>query len=78
MTKEKNDGGPAFAAHAISGMDGSACIQEGMSLRDYMAGQQLIAFRAHPANERIGHLDSVAEYCYAMADAMIRARDLNA
>ncbi len=43
---------------------------QGMSLRDYFAGQALasvmIDFHAHPGT---------AEYCYKMADAMLKERE---
>lgn len=43
-------------------------------LRDHFAAQQLVAFRAHPANEAKANLSHVADYCYAMADAMLAKR----
>lgn len=46
---------------------------EGMDLRDYFAGQALISreFQINPYNDT----KSTAEECYAMADAMMRARE---
>ena len=58
----------------------------GMSLRDYFAGQELSAYRDSP-NGILGKLwgylwlgpplsyEETAEDCYAMADAMLEARD---
>lgn len=45
--------------------------QEGMTLRDYFAGQALVSMRAHPANERP---DNVAQWAYWVADAMLARR----
>ena len=48
----------------------------GMSLRDYFAAQ---AMQAEMSKWKDGHEDGyegIAELCYCMADAMIRARDL--
>lgn len=68
MTKET--GGFAFAAHAVCS-DGAA-FQEGMTLRDWFAGQALQGLMAHfgPAD---GFID--AGICaYKLAAAMIEAR----
>ncbi len=43
-------------------------IHDGMSLRDYFAGQAMIAMVAHPVN--------IAEEAYKVADAMLEARTL--
>ncbi len=43
-------------------------IHDGMSLRDYFAGQAMIAMVAHPVN--------IAEESYRIADAMLEARTL--
>jgi hypothetical protein len=70
MTKET--GGPAFPQSVLDNHQYK--IYDGMTLRDWFAGQQLIAYRAHPANEPIANLNFIADYCYAMADAMLKAR----
>jgi hypothetical protein len=86
MNKEINDGGPAFPcipptltpdqyAYFPSGM--------GMTLRDWFAGQALAGWWASHAHEEAGSpiCESVylynagAEYCYLMADAMLKARN---
>ena len=62
-------GGPAFPTTNYS-----AVYTEGMSLRDYFAGQALAA-----VNLGIGVSDEyyrkTAKHCYAVADAMLRARE---
>jgi len=68
-----NDGGPAFPLPL-----GSQTTQgnEGMSLRDYFAGQALAGMCA---NEIDGcrSFQECAEYAYKHADAMIVARGIN-
>ena len=65
-----NDGGPAFPR---AGSD-YVKAQEGMSLRDWLAGQALAGLCS-------GNLpfcpDQVSATAYAYADAMIRARSTN-
>lgn len=59
-------GGPAFPAGLAIG--DRAKLEGGMTLRDYFAGQALIACRNH-SNE-----DWLAERAYKIADAMLKAR----
>lgn len=70
-----NDGGPAYPVippqdeHGIGGASGYPYPDSGMSLRDHFAGQALS-----------GCLDGrdpkhAASVCYALADAMIAARE---
>lgn len=74
----KNDGGPAFAH---SGTDGfpATLPQPGMSLRDWFAGQALVAVMdlcktdSRNANETISEM--FARKAYLMADAMLAARE---
>jgi hypothetical protein len=70
--ENKSDGGPAFpesiAADMQDGLNYSR--NKGMSLRDYFAGQFLSTVEIHGAADA----DAVATDCYAMADAMLRAR----
>ena len=64
----KNDGGPAFAcASEVNGH------QDGMSLRDWFAGQALIAI-PHMGNGMDLDANDVARACYQYADAMLAAR----
>jgi len=89
-----NDGGPAFPHVAeLSGDFGSGGIVtrqltgNGMSMRDYFAGQALAGMLARelPANscELVGdpldfdkpsHLRAIADDAYAVADAMLAER----
>lgn len=73
---DKNNGGPAFPISIPGHGDNGAC---GMSLRDYFAAKAVNAyFQAFaPANgsSRLETCELVAEWSYAMADAMLRARE---
>jgi hypothetical protein len=62
-----NDGGPAFPKHGYVGRDG-------MTLRDWFAGQALVGLIADPSRD--GSTDDRARYAYAYADAMLRAREV--
>ncbi len=67
------DGGYAFACAVENGH------QEGMTLRDYLAGQALIGTLSTP-NRITADIDIIVKNAYAVADAMIaeRERNLNA
>ena len=62
-----NDGGPAFPC-----VDAKGFVSEGMSLRDWLAGQALAGLCS-------GNLpfcpDQVSRTAYGYADAMIAARE---
>jgi hypothetical protein len=60
-----NDGGPAFPRHAYDGHDG-------MTLRDWFAGQALAGMLANP-DSWTGDRGVMA---YRYADAMLRAREV--
>lgn len=64
------DGGPAFPRAAFSASD-DMINYEGMSLRDYFAGQALIATYLNIVGPSP---DERASLCYRMADAMLQAR----
>lgn len=80
-----NDGGPAFPSHGSMG----EVVQHGMSLRDWFAGQALITELANSGIDtpRFALLVEMADAecvpvhaimardCYAMADAMLAARE---
>lgn len=70
-----NNGGPAFPRpyfeHPTNGEHSLA--QEGMSLRDYFAGQALGGIIASEGESRIPS-DIVAKRAYELADAMLTAR----
>ena len=63
MADKRNDGGPAFPAGE------SIHSYSGMTLRDWFAGQALIALRAEPGS----HVWR-ADEAYDVADAMLAAR----
>ena len=76
-----NDGGPAFPVLPPDAGDGTGAApgypfpDSGMSLRDWFAGQALsglIASNDEGAGDRI---EEVPRYAYAIADAMLAARD---
>ena len=77
-----NDGGPAFPR---AGSD-YVKAQEGMSLRDWLAGQALAGVRASDLehsylwqrfSDEAPNLKGISELCYMMADAMLREREAN-
>ena len=65
-----NTGGPAFP----TGTGGNTPYSNGMTLRDYFAGQALAS-----VNLGIGVSDEyyckTAKHCYAIADAMLKERE---
>ena len=65
-----NTGGPAFP----TGTGGNTPYSNGMTLRDYFAGQAMAA-----VNLGIGVSDEyyrkTAKHCYAVADAMLKERE---
>lgn len=84
MEERFDDGGPAFPAPGVYGDDNVAHRvlengEPGMSLRDYFAGQALAAIGLRPSRPADGRQEAtcfaaVAADCYALADAMLRAR----
>jgi hypothetical protein len=72
MNTPINDGGPAFPNN-----DSHGCAYAGMTLRDYFAGQTLIGISAALHDGiRPKDLPPLAADCYAIADAMIAAREV--
>jgi hypothetical protein len=84
-----NDGGPAFPGEQFTGQVeyvegvGSRMLAEpvpGMSLRDYFAAQVVQGLFAGDAGSEIGcrreHFHLRAGVAYAMADAMLKAREV--
>ena len=63
-----NDGGPAFPC-----ADAKGFVSEGMSLRDYFAGQAMGGQLADPDGEIDPKL--IARWSYAYADAMLAERE---
>jgi len=66
-----NDGGPAFPR---TGAGGHTSPQSGMSIRDYFAAAALKG-QAHRLASPYEHRDILAADCYAIADAMLKARE---
>ena len=62
---------PAFACASDKG------YQSGMSLRDYFAGQAMIAYISYPEKHTCRNHEQMAEVAYAAADAMMEARKIN-
>jgi len=79
-----NDGGPAFPRHYGTMSCGEKKEQlwsDGMTLRDYFAGQALAAIPLRDDGKRAPHEDRkqeamwVATAAYRYADAMLKARE---
>lgn len=79
----KRDGGSAFprsGAYANMGTP-RAHSQEGMSLRDWFAGMALQGLTVGTDLEQAAHRglwpdhDKATKFCYAIADAMLKARE---
>ena len=71
----KNDGGPAFPVSESIGI-AQAKAQlglAGMSLRDWFAWQQMVRIGGGWPNTE--NMKQIADNCYAMADAMLKARE---
>ena len=70
------DGGPAFPEAIAIGPSGDVYPGfGGMSLRDWFAGQVLTRVYANEGRYGPEGLKQCAEYAYAMADAMLAARE---
>jgi len=77
VSAEINDGGSAFPQPAKHYDDGSSSIppNNGMTLRDWFAGQALAGLVLH--NDYGARSDDeIANGAYAYADAMIAAREV--
>jgi hypothetical protein len=70
-----NDGGPAFPVWELNGKDQPEMTGFGLSMRDYFAAKAMQGYFASPVASHRVDADDVAKYCYAMADAMLRARE---
>ena len=78
MNTPINDGGPAFPIHHATWENGKQITSphEGMSLRDWFAGQALAGLLTQLAEDEFGP-SHFAKASYEMADAMLEARKLN-
>ena len=72
----ERDGGPAFPRPASTDEHGSPCNvyqdQDGMTLRDWLAGQALAGNLANPKST--GEPENEAKWAYKHADAMLAER----
>ena len=71
MSNKINDGGPAFPRTRA---DGHTSPQSGMALRDYFAAAALKG-QAHRFAHPHEHCELLAQDCYEIADAMLKARE---
>jgi hypothetical protein len=79
---KKNDGGPAYPRPASEGGGRGYGEQDGMSLRDYFAGQVLLGIYAANDGDHVKDLGgqpgvSIARLAYLQADYMLDARKEN-
>ena len=68
-----NDGGPAFPIPLHSNTCPCRCGNEGMTLRDWFAGQALAASPITDCSP--DYLEQRANRCWRYADAMIQERE---
>jgi hypothetical protein len=79
MITDKNTGGPAFPYQEVL-PDGFANLtpQRGMTLRDYFAAKAIVGHLADGGWKcDQSHFDDVAKGAYRLADAMLKAREVN-
>lgn len=79
--ERRNDGGPAFANLKTNGCGPTDPRNEGMSLRDWFAGQALTGLAAGQSEGRTANIldgfiggKPLSEAAYLVADAMLKAR----
>ena len=71
----KNDGGPAFPRTGWTATNQETMWPEdGMSLRDYLAGQAIAGMCANPALAS-SSVDNWARVAYQISDALIAERE---
>ena len=66
--KDVNTGGPAFPI-----VTATSAFSKGMTLRDYFAAKAMQGLLAGKLTTT--ELATIADDCYAMADAMLKARE---
>lgn len=86
MSEQRNTGGPAFPSHGSMG----EVAHEGMTLRDYFAAKAMHALMTEPqwggsrsmvsewakdSRTKPGSPERYAFTAYAMADALLKARE---
>lgn len=74
MSEPINTGGPAFPTEAANHYSGIAA-SPGMTLRDYFAAHALAGLCANARWNATYQVEKVASSAYAMADAMLKARE---
>lgn len=73
---KKNDGGPAFPRAGFDGPDMYDSGWDGMTLRDWFAGQALAGLLAGRRYEKDQYPPQLfAHFAYMEADAMLAERD---
>lgn len=73
MLNSKDTGGLAFPVQDAFSMS----TAQGMTLRDYFAAKAMQGLIAQSAGTALGsRVEIAAEYAYAAADAMLKAREL--
>jgi len=88
MMSNTNTGGPAFPAGHVRKSrpihdpganwvetDRVQPLHQGLSLRDYFAAKAMQGWLASFTSEMQPNPERIAEFCYAMADAMLKARE---
>lgn len=80
MTERVKDGGPAFPHDNLELGDRHLIAQPGMSLRDWFAGQAIAGMLSNSnglmvKDKRVQDEKSYAFAAYAVADAMLKARN---
>ena len=68
------DGGPAFPS--APNTQPGRYLRDGMSLRDYFAAKAMQGFNANSHDQMVSwSFETIADYSYKQADAMLRARE---
>jgi len=81
MSETIDEGGPAFpvSIHPGHGYGPVASVEQGMTLRDYFAAKAInaiLAFQYHGSEiNTCITVDQIAKSAYAIADAMLKARE---
>ena len=80
MSNHIKDGGQAFPSHPMLYSSADQGEAQGMSLRDWFAGQALMGILAGHFADTVPHDDigggsEAAQYAYQYADAMLAARE---
>lgn len=80
MSDQTKDGGPAFpfSMHPEHGYGPAESVDQGMSLRDWFAGQAMKAVVSNPHRDKNTAEDQAAKFAqcaYKLADAMLAERE---